>query len=196
MDRSLGTVFGVSQAIARRRSGAARRQGQASATRFVDWQAARSGLRPGSAAAAGKCLAGAARLLPPSRDARVRRHRGDRRTHAQRRRSFLLLDLHARASAEPCRSLRHDGSANRAHRSLAWPLGPKGISVCATARVRRTGHRHRSRCFRGREAFPHVARKTHRVDALRLSCQARDQCTRPPQAPLNRGQSRGAATRS
>ena len=104
------------------------RQAQAPAARTLRRQAARARLRPRAARAAACVLAGAARVLPARRDARLRGDRGVRRADAERRRHLLLFDVQPRAAARPRRSLRDVREADRAHRPLARHVGAQGLS--------------------------------------------------------------------
>ena len=117
-------------------------------------------------------LAGAPRVLPSRRDARLCRHRGDRRPHSAGCWHVVLLDLQPRAAARPGRSLRDERPPDRARRPLASASGAASCFRTRSERESETGRGRRPRQHGGREARPRGAARRAGGDSLRLPGQA------------------------
>ena len=116
------------------------RQGQAAAARAVRRQAADRRARHWRAAfPPPTCGRSCTRITGSPRCSTARWHRGVRRSDAGRGRAVVLFDVQPRIAAGARRSVRADRAADRAHRSLARPVGAQGISVREAARERRPG---------------------------------------------------------
>ena len=124
------------------------RQGQAAAAGAVCRQAAdhRAWLR--ASHSFGRPVAGAARVLPACRNARLRHGKRVRSPDAGCRKPFVLFDVQPRPAAGTRRPLCAECAADRAHGSLAGPVGAEGVSLRQAARERRCRHRHRPRSAR------------------------------------------------